>query len=117
MAFTMATDLFLEPSSIASFLSNVATKGVIAIGVTYLMISGEFDLSVGSILGVTALSFMLFMTEGAPLLGVLDPIPAAILAIFVALILAASTAFSSSRREYPLLSLRWARCWHTAPSR
>ena len=68
MAFTMATDLFLEPSSIASFLSNVATKGVIAIGVTYLMISGEFDLSVGSILGVTALSFMLFMTEGAPVL-------------------------------------------------
>ena len=89
MAFTMATDLFLEPSSIASFLSNVATKGVIAIGVTYLMISGEFDLSVGSILGVTALSFMLFMTEGAPVVGVLDPIPAAILAIFVALVLGA----------------------------
>ena len=89
MAFTMATDLFLEPSSIASFLSNVATKGVIAIGVTYLMISGEFDLSVGSILGVTALSFMLFMTEGAPLVGVLEPIPAAILAIFVALVLGA----------------------------
>ncbi len=89
MAFTMATDLFLEPSSIASFLSNVATKGVIAIGVTYLMISGEFDLSVGSILGVTALSFMLFMTEGAPVVGVLDPIPAAILAIFVALALGA----------------------------
>ena len=89
MAFTMATDLFLESSSIASFLSNVATKGVIAIGVTYLMISGEFDLSVGSILGVTALSFMLFMTEGAPILGVLDPIPAAFLAIFVALVLGA----------------------------
>jgi len=89
LSFTMATDLFLEPSSIASFLSNVATKGVIAIGVTYLMISGEFDLSVGSILGVTALSFMLFMTEGAPLLGVLEPIPAAILAIFVAAVLGA----------------------------
>jgi ribose/xylose/arabinose/galactoside ABC-type transport system permease subunit len=89
LSFTMATDLFLEPSSIASFLSNVATKGVIAIGVTYLMISGEFDLSVGSILGVTALSFMLFMTEGAPLFGVLDPIPAALLAIIVAGILGA----------------------------
>ena len=89
LTFTMATDLFLEPSSIASYLSNVATKGVIAIGVTYLMISGEFDLSVGSVLGVTALSFMLFMTEGAPVLGVLDPIPAAILAIFVAMVLGA----------------------------
>ena len=89
MTFTMATDLFLESSSIASYLSNVATKGVIAIGVTYLMISGEFDLSVGSVLGVAALSFMLFMTEGAPVLGVLDPIPAAVLAIFVAMVLGA----------------------------
>ena len=89
MAFTMATDLFLEPSSVASFLSNVATKGVIAIGVTYLMISGEFDLSVGSILGVTALSFMQFMTLGAPVFGVMDPIPAALLAIFIAFILGA----------------------------
>ncbi|MCY4070079.1 MAG: ABC transporter permease [Chloroflexi bacterium] len=89
MGFTMATDLFLEPSSIASFLSNVATKGVIAIGVTYLMISGEFDLSVGSILGVTALSFMQFMTLGAPIFGVMEPIPAALLAIFVAFVLGA----------------------------
>ena len=89
MGFTMATDLFLEPSSIASFLSNVATKGVIAIGVTYLMISGEFDLSVGSILGVTALSFMQFMTLGAPVFGVMEPIPAALLAIFIAFILGA----------------------------
>lgn len=89
LGFTMATDLFLAQSSIASFLSNVATKGIIAIGVTYLMISGEFDLSVGSILGVTALSFMLFMTEGAPFLGVLDPFPAALLALFVAFILGA----------------------------
>ncbi len=89
MGFTMATDLFLEPSSVASFLSNVATKGVIAIGVTYLMISGEFDLSVGSILGVTALSFMNFMTHGAPIFGVVGPIPAALLAIFIAFILGA----------------------------
>ena len=89
LGFTMATDLFLEPSSIASFLSNVATKGVIAIGVTYLMISGEFDLSVGSILGVTALSFMQFMTLGAPVFGVMEPIPAALLAIFFAFILGA----------------------------
>ena len=89
MAFTMATDLFLEPSSVASFLSNVATKGVIAIGVTYLMISGEFDLSVGSILGVTALSFMNFMTHGAPIFGVMEPVPAAMLAIFMAFVLGA----------------------------
>lgn len=89
LGFTMATDLFLEQSSIASFLTNVSTQGVIAIGVTYLMISGEFDLSVGSILGVTALSFMLFMTEGAPVVGVLEPFPAALAALFVSFLLGA----------------------------
>ena len=85
--FAVASNLFLEQSSIASFLSNISTKGIIAIGVTMLMISGEFDLSVGSILGVSALSFMAFMTDGAPLLGVLQPLEAAVLTLFVAIIL------------------------------
>lgn len=83
LAFTMATDLFLRPTSVASVLTNVSTKGVIAIGVTILMISGEFDLSVGSILGAVAMFFMQFMTGGAPILGVLDPLPAAALAVFI----------------------------------
>ncbi len=87
--FAVASDIFLEQSSIASFLSNVSTKGIMAIGVTMLMISGEFDLSVGSIMGVSALSFMAFMTEGAPLLGVLQPLEAAILSLFVVAILGA----------------------------
>lgn len=91
LGFTMATDLFIEQRSLASFLTNVSTKGIIAIGVTFLMISGEFDLSVGSILGVTAMVFMLGMTEGIGLfnLGVLDPLPAAIFALIVAAILGA----------------------------
>ena len=87
LAFTMATDLFLTPTSVGSVLTNVSSKGVIAIGVTILMISGEFDLSVGSILGVVAMFFMQFMTEGAPILGVLDPLPAAFLAIFIGAIM------------------------------
>lgn len=87
LAFTMATDLFLRPTSIASVLTNVSTKGVIAIGVTILMISGEFDLSVGSILGAVAMFFMQFMTGGAPIFGVMDPLPAAALAIVFGAIL------------------------------
>jgi D-xylose transport system permease protein len=87
MAFTMATDLFLRPTSIGSILTNVSSQGVIAIGVTILMISGEFDLSVGSILGVVAMLFMVFMTEGAPFIGVLDPLRAAFLAILLGMIM------------------------------
>lgn len=66
LGFSMATDLFLDPTSVASVLTNVSTKGIIAIGVTILMISGEFDLSVGSVLGVSAMAFMVFMTQGIP---------------------------------------------------
>jgi ribose/xylose/arabinose/galactoside ABC-type transport system permease subunit len=87
MAFTMATDLFLRPTSIASILTNVSSQGVIAIGVTILMISGEFDLSVGSILGVVAMFFVQFMTEGAPFIGVLNPLSAAFLAVFLGMIM------------------------------
>lgn len=69
VGFSMATTLFLEPTSVASVLSNNATKGIIAIGITILMISGEFDLSVGSVLGVASMVFMLGMTEGFDILG------------------------------------------------
>lgn len=88
MLFTMATDLFLRPTSIASVLTNVSSKGIIAIGVTILMISGEFDLSVGSILGVVAMFFMAAMTIGDPIFGIImAPLPAAIYAIFVGAVL------------------------------
>lgn len=88
LVFTMATDLFLRPTSIASILTNVSSKAVIAIGVTILMISGEFDLSVGSILGVVAMFFMAAMTIGDPIFGIImDPLPAAFYAIFIGAIL------------------------------
>jgi ribose/xylose/arabinose/galactoside ABC-type transport system permease subunit len=69
--FSASADLFLTPTSMASVLTNSAAKGIIAIGVTMLMISGEFDLSVGSILGVSAMVFVLIQTpEGLIVFGV-----------------------------------------------
>jgi ribose/xylose/arabinose/galactoside ABC-type transport system permease subunit len=84
-SFSIATPLFLEQPSIASYLTNVSLFGIIAVGVTMLMISGEFDLSVGSIFGVTSMSFMLFMTEGLPFIGV-DPMPPLVAAFFALII-------------------------------
>jgi len=66
--FSLATDLFLEPRALAGALSTNITNGIVAIGITMLMISGEFDLSVGSIHGASALVFLLTMTEQRPLL-------------------------------------------------
>jgi ribose/xylose/arabinose/galactoside ABC-type transport system permease subunit len=89
LGFSFATDLFLQSRSIASILTNISSKGIIAIGVTMLMISGEFDLSVGSMLGAVSTFFMLFMTEGVPMLGI-APMPvfvASLAALMVACLL------------------------------
>ncbi|MCH6552392.1 MAG: ABC transporter permease [Planctomycetes bacterium] len=47
----------------ASYLNAAAPLGILAVGVALLMIGGEFDLSVGSIVGVSGMSVMLLTTE------------------------------------------------------
>jgi D-xylose transport system permease protein len=54
----------LDLRSIASILTQASSLGVVAVGVTILMISGEFDLSVGSILGLSALTFIIALDGG-----------------------------------------------------
>lgn len=72
LGFAMAADSFLFTTSIANSLTRGSTRGIIAIAVTILMISGEFDLSVGSILGVAGMTFILTLTEGIDFLGPLS---------------------------------------------
>lgn len=54
----------LKWDSIFSVVTQAAAQGIIAVGITILMISGEFDLSVGSILGLSALVFIQSSSSG-----------------------------------------------------
>ncbi len=63
----------IDGRSIASIATNAASQGIIAIGVTMLMISGEFDLSVGSTLGLSALMFLIAASNGPA--GLVELIP------------------------------------------
>jgi ribose/xylose/arabinose/galactoside ABC-type transport system permease subunit len=63
-----APDTFLSHGSFSSILSSQAVPGIVAIGITLLMISGEFDLSVGSILGVSSLVFLFAAVNGVHIL-------------------------------------------------
>lgn len=74
--FAVASDLFLEPRALAGALTTNITRGIVAIGLTLLMISGEFDLSVGSQLACIGLIFLLAMTEGVLGLPPMHIIPA-----------------------------------------
>ena len=54
---------FRSMTGTASYLNAAAPLGILAVGVALLMIGGEFDLSVGSVVGVSGMSVMLLTTE------------------------------------------------------
>lgn len=63
--FVSRTDgQILTPASISSVFTNATSQGILAVGITILMISGEFDLSVGSTLGLCALIFIIAADSG-----------------------------------------------------
>jgi ribose transport system permease protein len=53
--FYLINPAFLNPDNIAAMVRAMSFIGVIAIGQTLLMISGAFDLSVGSVAGLSAI--------------------------------------------------------------
>ncbi|WP_376791638.1 ABC transporter permease [Thermoflexus sp.] len=66
LAFAIVAPYFLTLDSLAGIMTIAAELGLVAIGVTLLMIAGEFDLSVGSVLGVSAMAFALMAQAGIP---------------------------------------------------
>ena len=49
--FALTTKTFLTPTNLDNMLRNVARTGVVAVGMTFVMITGEIDISVGSVFG------------------------------------------------------------------
>jgi ribose transport system permease protein len=48
------SNLFIDPFNQANILRDVAETGIIAVGMTFVILVGEIDLSVGSVLALTA---------------------------------------------------------------
>ncbi|MDB5834938.1 MAG: transporter permease [Caballeronia sp.] len=58
--------IFLSAENIRGVLGVLPEVGLVAIGVTLLMICGEFDLSVGSVFALTPMAITLLMNAGVP---------------------------------------------------
>lgn len=61
--FAASAENFLTPFALSNILTYASVNGIIVVGVAMLMISGEFDLSVGSMTAVS--SFVLAVTMNA----------------------------------------------------
>ncbi|HEX9446719.1 MAG TPA: ABC transporter permease, partial [Dongiaceae bacterium] len=70
-----------SPSGIVNFLEVSAELGILSSAVALLMIAGEFDLSIGSMIGFAGVVIGMLVTEAG------WPIPLAVLAAFAVAIL------------------------------
>ena len=64
VAFTILTDgQFATVGNAAALLAQAAELGIVTIGIAFILISGEIDLSVGSVYGMSALFFVFFSSQ------------------------------------------------------
>jgi simple sugar transport system permease protein len=54
VGFSLGSNLFLDKATFVSITNITAELGIVAIGMTLLMIGGHFDLSIGAVLGITS---------------------------------------------------------------
>lgn len=73
LVFWLMEPAFLSQRNVRAILAVVSFVGIIAIGQTILMVAGEFDLSVGSVAGLSAVVAAKLMTAAAL------PVPLAVL--------------------------------------
>jgi len=76
---------FLSVENVGSMVTMAAQLGIMAVGISFLMISGEFDLSVGSVYAFSPMILAMLVAQGLP--------PA--IAFLIALLFAAGVGFSN----------------------
>jgi len=67
LALTLLTDTFATPQNLFNVTRNFAFVGLMALGMTVVIISGGIDLSVGSVLCLSAMMLAITMNAGYPL--------------------------------------------------
>ncbi len=84
IAFSLASPYFLTGSNISGILIATAVNGILAIGVTFVIITGGIDLSVGTVMTLTTVMMGKVITDwGLPIpIGLLAGIATGLLAGF-----------------------------------
>jgi simple sugar transport system permease protein len=68
---TIFVNNFLTVRSISGIINAATLTGVVTIGITLLMISGEFDLSVGALVAMGGYLFAMNVENGSPAVGLI----------------------------------------------
>jgi simple sugar transport system permease protein len=69
--FSLQTDAFLTSNNLVNVARQVAPTVIVAVAMTFVITTGNIDLSVGSILGLTAAALAIFAESRSPLVALL----------------------------------------------
>ena len=67
IVFSLTSPVFLTLNNLVNIVRQISLMGIMAVGMTMVIVSGEFDLSVGSIYGMAGIILALLMTSGVPI--------------------------------------------------
>lgn len=66
--FSVATSAFLSTNNIANIARQISIVGICAVGMTMVILTGGIDLSVGSLIGLSAVVSAVLMNNGVPVI-------------------------------------------------
>ena len=96
--FSITSDYFLSVSNLLNILRQVSVVGIMAVGMTFVILTGGVDLSVGGVVACTGVITAFLMVHGW------HPIPACLVALaFDALVGAINTFFSHELKIIPMI--------------
>src|SRR4051795_5352021 len=67
VVFTLINPTFAHVENLTNITSQIAIVGVLAVSTTFVLVTGEIDLSVGSMVAVAAVVFGLLLEHDVPL--------------------------------------------------
>lgn len=79
--FSFASDAFLSVNNLLNILRQVSIIGIVAVGMTYVILTAGIDLSIGSIIGVSAVLAAKLMLFG------MNPFLACLITLIVGVII------------------------------
>ena len=68
VTFSIISPTFLTFNNIMNIIRQISILGIISVGMTMVIVSGEIDLSVGSVYGMAGMVTAVSMTSGVPVI-------------------------------------------------
>ena len=95
VTFTFSNENFLTFSNVINIFRQMAVTAIVAIGMTFIMVSGDIDVGVGGVACLTGMVISLLMSKG---IGIF---PALLAGIVVGILLGALNGFLVTKFNLP----------------